>query len=93
LPADKGLFTHPAWAIPEKDHSHYGPDVQIALTAFRGAWASYISMTKYDFGDDSQNMRTTAMQELWNSIARARKAETGTGFYLNQKEYKNVNDR
>jgi hypothetical protein len=34
--------------------------------------------------------RATFAQEAWNRLAQARKRETGTGFYLDQQQYKQV---
>lgn len=72
-----------------KDHSHYGPGVQDALKVFQDLWKSYFNSTWIGFRENS--IRMDSIQSAWDALARARKAETGSGFYLTSEEYENVN--
>ena len=74
---------------PAKPQDHYGPEVQAKLIAFQDLWKSYFSMTWIDMRKDY--IRLDAVQCAWDALVKARKAETGTGFYLTPEEYKNVN--
>lgn len=69
-----------------RDHSHYGPDVQNALAAFRDVWTSYYNLTWLDFRENAH--RLDSVQVAWNRLARARKSETGCGLYLDPEQYK-----
>lgn len=80
----------PTYLDPAKSHSHYGPEVLDALNVFQDLWKSYFNTTWIGFKENS--IRMDAMQAAWNSLARARKKETGTGFYLTPEEYNNVHN-
>lgn len=70
---------------PPKDHSHYGPKTQSALLAFQDLWSSYSNLTWLQLRENA--MRADAIQCAWDALAKARKEETGTGFYLDAKQY------
>jgi hypothetical protein len=70
---------------PAKDHSHYGESVQIALLAFQNAWSSYEAMTWLQMRENPA--RIDSIQTAWNILVRARRSETGTGFFLNREQY------
>ncbi|MGA1710395.1 MAG: hypothetical protein ACO4CS_03920 [bacterium] len=70
---------------PPKDHSHYGPEVQQALLEYQDKLASYIKSRSFKFKDNA--FRQDAMQLAWDNLARARKMETGSGFYLSKEAY------
>jgi hypothetical protein len=70
---------------PSKDHSHYGEKTQEALLAFHDVWKSYSSMTWIQMRENA--MRVDAVQAAWDRLVRARKEETGSGFYLNKDQY------
>lgn len=80
----------PTYLDPAKSHGHYGPEVLDALNVFQDLWKSYFNTTWIGFKENS--IRMDAMQAAWNALARARKKETGTGFYLTPEEYSNVHD-
>jgi hypothetical protein len=73
----------------DRDHGHYGAETQQALKLFQEMWLSYNTITRFNFKENSH--RLDSVQAAWDSLARARKTETGTGFYLNSQEYQNVN--
>ncbi len=70
---------------PSKDHSHYGERVQEALLAFHDVWKSYSNMTWIQMRENT--MRVDAVQAAWDRLAKARKEETGSGFYLDKNQY------
>ena len=73
------------------DHSHYGPVVQEKLKVFQDLWKSYYNTTWIKFRENYN--RLDIIQSAWDALARARKEETGTGFYLTPEQYDNVYDR
>lgn len=75
---------------PFKTHDHYGPEVLEKLEIFQDLYKSYYNTTWIDFKEN--RIRLDAMQSAWDALAKARKAETGTGFYLKPEKYKNVYD-
>lgn len=81
----------PTYLDEAKDHSHYGPQVQDNLKVFQDLWKSYFNTTWIGFRENS--IRMDSIQSAWDALARARKAETGTGFYLTPEEHKNVHHR
>ena len=78
-------------SIPERDHDYYGDEVKSALQVFQEMWISYSNSTWINLKENAY--RLDAIQSAWDALAKARKAETGTGFYLTEQEYKNVNAR
>lgn len=68
-----------------RDHSHYGPETQEALKIFQDLWVSYSKLTGYQIRENPH--RTDAIQSAWDRLAIARKAETGSGFYLEKSDY------
>ena len=78
-------------SIPERDHDYYGDEVKSALQVFQEMWISYSNSTWINLKENAY--RLDAIQSAWDALAKARKTETGTGFYLTEQEYKNVNAR
>jgi hypothetical protein len=68
-----------------KDHSHYESEVQDALFAFRSMWISYKNLTCLQLRENPS--RIDSIQTAWNLLARARKKETGHGFYINADQH------
>ena len=68
-----------------KDQSHYNDETRDALLAFQDAWTSYSNLTWLQLRDNA--FRIDSVQSAWNRLARARKAETGAGLYLNRQQY------
>jgi hypothetical protein len=68
-----------------REHSHYSQEVQEAVLVFQDAWKSYSNLTWLQLKENA--FRIDAVQSAWDRLARARKRETSTGFYLNKKEY------
>tara|TARA_R110000772_G_scaffold237250_2_gene349169 strand:- start:546 stop:803 length:258 start_codon:yes stop_codon:yes gene_type:complete len=75
---------------PLKDHSHYGSEVQDALLAFQSIWTSYMNMTWLQLRDNPA--RIDSVQTAWNILARARKKETGSGFYVNAEQHRSITE-
>ena len=75
-----------------KSHDHYGPKVKDALKTFEDLFRTYYNTTKVDF-KHSNAFRLDAVQAAWDALAKARKEETGTGFYLTKQEHQNANSR
>lgn len=72
-----------------RDHSHYGEETQLALQVFQEMWTSYFNTTWIDFKENAH--RLDAIQTAWDNLVKARKKETGTGFYLTKQDYENGN--
>lgn len=70
----------------DKDHSHYSPEVQFAVTAFRAAFLTYQKSRAYNFKESAY--RLDSVQAAWDNLARARIAETGCGFYMTPEQYR-----
>jgi hypothetical protein len=68
-----------------RDHSHYSDETRDALLAFQDAWTSYSNLTWLQLRDNA--FRVDSVQAAWNRLARARKAETGSGFYMDRQQY------
>lgn len=81
----------PSRRDPPKCHKHYSPEVQQAVMHFQDMWAVYTNSTFYELKEN--DYRVVAVQTAFNQLVRARKRETGTGFYLTSEEYKNGNSR
>lgn len=80
--------TMPSKHDPGKDHSHYGEETQDALLAFHDVWKSYSNMTWIQMRDNT--MRVDAVQAAWDRLVKARKKETGSGFYLNKDQHQSA---
>jgi hypothetical protein len=80
-----------AYLIPSRSHDHYGPEVQEKLEIFQDLWKGYYNTTWLDLKENW--IRLDAIQSAWDALAKARKAETGTGFYVTPEQYKNVHNR
>jgi hypothetical protein len=78
-------------SITERDHSHYGAETQLALQVFREMWTSYSNTTWIKMKENAY--RLDSIQAAWDALAKARRLETGTGFYLTKEEHENVNAR
>ena len=77
---------------PPRDHSHYGPDTQMALRAFEGVMPNYWKLVESGkYNTDLHYLRF--VQELWDNLLKARRLETGITTYLSAEEYENVNHR
>ena len=70
-----------------RDHSHYGSDVQHALSAFRSALFTYQKLGRYKWKHE-QSERLDSVQAAFNALVVARKRETGVGTYLDAESYK-----
>jgi hypothetical protein len=81
----------PTWFSPGKDHSHYGAETQNLLKKYQEMWISYHNTTWINFKENSHRLDT--IQAAWDALVKARKQETGSGFYLNKQEYDNVYNR
>jgi hypothetical protein len=53
-------------------------------------WFVYENSTWYELKENDH--RVVAVQTAFNQLVRARKRETGTGFYLSAEQYKHVNN-
>jgi hypothetical protein len=73
-----------------RDHSHYGDEVQDALLAFRSMWISYKNLTWLQLRENPS--RIDSIQTAWNLLARARKKETGHGFYINAEQHQSITE-
>jgi len=72
------------------DQPHYSPETRAWLFSFQYANHKCALMYADKVGAIE---RATFAQEAWNRLARSRRNETGTGFYLTPEEYeKAVND-
>lgn len=78
---DKNMFDDSS----EKSHDHYSPAVREAVSVFAMTYAAWERMSKKDLRDNM--LRLDALQGCWDALAKARIAETGTGFYLNAEQY------
>jgi len=80
----------PSRRDPPKSHSHYSLETQQAVRHFQDMWFVYENSTWYELKEN--DYRVVAVQTAFNQLVRARKRETGTGFYLSAEQYKNVNN-
>jgi len=64
----------------KRDFSHYSPELQRALNHFREVYLSYMNMPWWRLKENPH--RLDAVQEAWDTFARMRKVETGSGFYV-----------
>ena len=76
------MFNSPS----NKSHEHYSEQVREAVSVFAMTYAAWERMSKKDLRENM--IRLEALQTCWDAIVQARKLETGTGFYLNENEYK-----
>lgn len=71
-----------------RDHSHYSDNVLLALSNYRSARLVYEKLGKYRFKIENTD-RLDSMQAAFDTLVRARKAETGVGYYLTPEQYAN----
>ena len=81
-------FFMPSKYDAPKDHSHYGDEVQDALLAFRSMWISYKNLTWLQLRENPS--RIDSIQTAWNLLTRARKKETGHGFYITAEQHQSI---
>lgn len=75
--------------LNKKSHDHYGSEVQACLVVFQDAWLTYQNYLATD-KQKVNSYRLDSIQELWDSLVKARKKETNAGFYLPEKIYRNL---
>ena len=76
------------WGWDTTRHSHYSEKVQSALNVYHMHWAEYHAHKKVNIQENMH--RLNKVQEAFDELVRLRKKETGTGFYLDQHDYKKV---
>lgn len=76
------------WGYTLDKHSHYGPVVQAAIRYFQKRFATYQALKKSD--KTAAREMAIESQKAWAFVQKHRKEETGTGFYLNPEQYKEV---
>jgi hypothetical protein len=69
----------------DRSHSHYSEEVQALVKHFQDLYVGYTKTTDYNWKQDN-NQRTAVVQSAWDCLARARKKETGSGFYTPPKD-------
>ena len=69
----------------ELSHAHYSAAVQEAVSVFVMTHAAWNRMRGKDLRENM--IRLDALQTCWDTLAQARKAETGCGFYLDEQQY------
>lgn len=71
---------------PTQDpHAHYSAEVQALVEHFQDLYAVYMKTTDYNWKQDN-SQRTAVVQSAWDSLARARRKETGSGLYTPPKD-------
>jgi len=73
------------------DHSHYGDDVLRALSHYRSCRLAYEKLGKYKFKIENTD-RLDAVQNAFDALVKARKRETGIGYYLTLEQYNQLKD-
>lgn len=66
-------------------HLHYGKEVQEALSVFQELYATYMNFVKVNPRENTG--RFEVVQLAWDNFVRARKRETGIGYYLNENQF------
>jgi hypothetical protein len=69
-----------------KDQPHYSLETRRRLAAYQVIHQKYKALMMIDRHETRE--RGIITQEVWNALVRARKQETGTGFYLGPEEHK-----
>jgi len=69
-----------------KSHEHYSAQVREAVSVFSMTYAAWERISKKDLRENM--IRLDALQTCWDAVVQARKLETGTGFYLDENQYK-----
>lgn len=70
------------------EHRHYSPGTQAALRNYQQNSIGMFFLHRCEWSE--RVVRLESIQAAWNLFIKARKAETGTGFYLNPLEYAKV---
>lgn len=71
---------------PEENHSHYNEEVKASLKIFQDALLSYYVYINFPFRHENY-YRIDAVQDAWNALLKARKDQTGIGYYLTKEQY------
>jgi len=71
------------WGYKAQDH--YSLETRQRLAKFQIAYKYYVMLLKINGQETRQ--RSILAQELWEELLRARKKETGVGYYLDAQEY------
>jgi hypothetical protein len=69
-------------------HSHYSDEAQKLVAEFQRSSANSKSLRFLEF--KQRVIVVEAIQAAWNMLAKARKKETGTGFYVPEAQYKAI---
>jgi aspartate aminotransferase-like enzyme len=77
---------HERWGWDLGRHGHYSDRVKEALRNFCTHWAEYNAYKKINLQENVH--RLLKVQDAFSLLLKARKEETGTGFFLDAKEYK-----
>ena len=73
------------------DHSHYGDDVLRALSHYSSCRLAYEKLGKFKFKIENTD-RLDAVQNAFDALVKARKRETGHGYYLTKQQYNQLKD-
>lgn len=68
----------------DRSHDHYSEEVRELVKHFQDLYSMYLKTTGYNWKQDN-SQRTDVVQNAWDRMARARKKETGSGFYVHPK--------
>lgn len=69
-------------------HHHYNENTQKLLRAYQISSIGMFLLSRCEWSE--RVIRIECIQSAWDAFIRARKEETGTGFYLNPEEYSKV---
>lgn len=73
------------YVLYSMNHSHYGPDVQKAVDTFRELYSSYANFVGKKQKENTN--RSDVVQQAWDDLVKARKIETGIGYYLDKEQF------
>jgi hypothetical protein len=62
-----------------RDFSHYSPELIRAMNHFREVYLTYMNQPWWRLKENAH--RLDSVQTAWDTFARLRKEETGSGFY------------
>lgn len=78
---------HPSEKIDYLEgHKHYSEETQKVLRNYQYNSIGMFLLARCDWAE--RVVRIESIQSAWNLFIKARKAETGTGFYLDPEAYK-----
>lgn len=77
---------HERWGWDLSKHEHYSENVKQALNNFCIYWAECNAYKKINLQENMH--RLWKAQDAFSLLLKARKEETGTGFFLDADEYK-----